>query len=993
MRRVLVGTFVALFLLTIVTPLVAQQGTSEITGRVIDEQGAVLPGASIVITNEATGVFREVVSGPEGTYFVSQLIPGRYKISAKLTGFRPIERNGLQLQVGNTLTINLSLAVGGIEETVQVTAQSPLVDTTSARVGGNLNTQDLSELPAMNRNYFATVGLLPGVQFTPSNQMGNDTIIAGGQTSQNTNVSVDGGYNSDDALGTSAGAQVRTPLEAVQEFQVLTSMYDAEYGRASGAIVNAVSKAGTNQFKGVAFGYSASNALTAQDALVAASHQDKPTTTQREWGGVLGGPIVRNKAHFFFSLERQVDNPNRTGVFTSQPALNFAIAEDRTDWNTLIRFDHQINKSHTWAVRWLREWAPQWRTMGPKRTLDSYQDETDLDQTAVGTLTSVFGNARVNTVRLARTWEHWWHGNQCFRGQTGPYDLSQGFKFGDEASGDESKCLPQLNHPEYLSGASTESQGPWDSNYQIEDDYSWFVPGKKGDHELKFGARYNYTELRRVSQINENGTFTFNSNLSFDAANPITYPERLSIRMGTFNEFINNHTYEFYAQDKWKMAGRSTLSIGVRYDLEYIPLDEKDNPLFPAGNKHYPVDRNNISPRIGFTHALDDQGRSVIRGGYGMFYNRTILGAVDDTIEFSKFTSSNVVNFPNNAIDGGPRAGRLPTDPLLVNGPVLNRTLLNQLFPPGSLVKNQGVVIFDTPGRSQPYAHQATVGYSRELVRNIAVAADYVHSANRDMFLARNLNPGLRVNTTASGTINRSDAFGVLGDSYLQQVWVMENIGYNDYDALNLSFEKRYANNWSGRVSYSLSKSRGTAQDQSDKDTFQKGTNLNLDEWAAPSSVDRRHVLSLNGHTEVPHTGGATLSATMRYMSGSPFSIFNSNIDVDQNGELTDPSPAGVYSATATGIPVMTGVKNSGGRNGAIGPNYFQLDLRAGWRGKLGGERAIEIFLDIFNITNRANYDNPSGDERLASTFLVLNGLRGGGGFPRQAKLGVRYSF
>src|SRR5262249_1566321 len=246
------------------------------------------------------------------------------------------------------------------------------------------------------------------------------------------------------------------------------------------------------------------------------------------------------------------------------------------------------------------------------------------------------------------------------------------------------------------------------------------------------------------------------------------------------------------------------------------------------------------------------------------------------------------------------------------------------------------------------------VGYSRELSGNIAIAADYVHSANRDMFLARNLNPGLRVNTTASGTINRSDAFGVLGESYLQQVWVMENIGYNDYDALNLSFEKRYANNWSGPVSYSLSKSRGTAQDQADKDTFQKGTDLNLDAFAAPSSVDRRHVLSLNGHTEIPKTGGATLSATMRYMSGAPFSIFNSNIDVDQNGELVDPSPAGTYNATNTDptVSVMKNVKNKGGRNGAIGPDYFQLDLRAGWRGKLGGERAIEIFLDIFNITN-----------------------------------------
>jgi hypothetical protein len=464
--------------------------------------------------------------------------------------------------------------------------------------------------------------------------------------------------------------------------------------------------------------------------------------------------------------------------------------------------------------------------------------------------------------------------------------------------------------------------------------------------------------------------------------------------MGAYNEFINNHTYEFYAQDKWKMGGRSTLSIGVRYDLEYIPLDETDNPLFPAGDKHYPVDRNNISPRIGFTHSLDDQGKSVVRGGYGLFFNRTILGAVDDTIEFPKFTSSNVVNFPNASIDGGPRAGRFPTDPLLINGPFINRTLLNQLFPPGALVRNQGVVIFDSPNRQQPYAHQATVGYSRELARNIAVAADYVHAANRDMFLARNLNPMVRANTTASGAITRVDAFGVLGDAYQERVWVMENTGFNDYDALNLSFEKRYANSWSGRVSYSLSKSRGTAEDQSDKDTYQKLTDLNLDEWAGPSSVDRRHVLSLNGHTEIPKTGGATLSATMRYMSGSPFTIFNSNIDVDQNGELTDPSPAGTYNGTAAGNILMTGVKNKGGRNGAIGPDYFQLDLRAGWRGKLRREdRAIEIFLDIFNITNRANFNNPSGDERVTSTFLVLNSLRGGGGFPRQAKLGVRYSF
>src|SRR6266487_3997917 len=488
-------------LLATALPVLAQQGTSEIGGRITDEQGAVLPGVSIVVTNEETGLFREVTSGADGSYFASQLTPGRYRIAAKLASFRTFERGGLVLAVGKTLTIDVTMAVGALEETVRVTAESPLVDTTSVKVGGNIGTQELSQLPAMNRNFFATVALLPGVQFSPSNQMGNDTIVAAGQSTQGNNVAVDGGYNSDDALGTSAGAQVRTPLEAIQEFQVLTSTYDAEFGRASGAIVNAVTKSGTNQFKGVVFGYAASNKLTSEDYFVRTHNLTKPTTTKREWGGVIGGPIVRNKAHFFASLERQVDNPNRTRVFDTRPSLNFSIAEDRTDWNTLIRFDHQINANHTWAVRWLREWAPQWFTIGNRQTLESYQDETDLDQTAVGTLTSVLGNARVNTVRVARTWEHWWHGNACFRLQ-GPLGGREGFEFKKETTGNQALCPPQFDYLSFLAQASTESQGPWDSNYQLEDTLSWFVPGKKGDHDVKLGVRYNYTELRRVSQVN-----------------------------------------------------------------------------------------------------------------------------------------------------------------------------------------------------------------------------------------------------------------------------------------------------------------------------------------------------------------------------------------------------------------------------------------------------------------------------------------------------------
>ncbi len=190
-----------------------------------------------------------------------------------------------------------------------------------------------------------------------------------------------------------------------------------------------------------------------------------------------------------------------------------------------------------------------------------------------------------------------------------------------------------------------------------------------------------------------------------------------------------------------------------------------------------------------------------------------------------------------------------------------------------------------------------------------------------------------------------------------------------------------------------MSKADGTANDQADKDTYQVLTDLNLDKWRGPSNVDRRHILSLGAQTEIPKTGGVTLSSTARYMSGQPFTISDSSIDVDRNAEL-DPVPAGTYSGTATDS--MKDVKYNGGRNGAIGPDYFQLDVRAGWRRKVRADRALELFLDIYNITNRVNFDNPvtaNQDRRLPATFLVLTNLRGGGGFPRQALMGARFAF
>ena len=985
MHKLIVTSVLVVFLGAIAAPVFAQQGTAEIGGHIADAQGGVLPGVTIVLTNEETGVFREVKSGEDGSYFASQLTPGRYRLAAKLASFKSFERRGLILEVGKTLTINFTLELGALAENITVEAASPLVDVTSAEVGGNIGTGELTELPAPNRSIFATVALLPGVQFLPSNQFGNDAIIASGQASQGNNVTLDGGYNSDDALGSSVGGQTRTAIESVQEFQVLTNQYDAEFGRATGAVINAVTKQGTNQFRGVVFGYFTNSKITAADYFARQSNLEKPKSNLKQWGGTIGGPIVRDKAHFFFSLERITESPNRSFDYASRPDLNFSTVEHREAWNGMIRVDHQINANNTWAFRYLGETSPQipiiqtrttqGTTRGPAGTA-SFTDETDLDQTIVATHTTVLGNARVNTIRASATLEHWYHGSTCWRGQ------------GGENVADQSKCPPTLYQLTFFTQQSPEAAGPTDRNYQLQDVYSWFT---RGNHEFKVGTTYHYTILRRNVQTHMNGGFFFNTDLPFDRADPRTYPERFIFRVGgPYNLNMHSHTIEAFGQDKWRISPRATLSLGVRYDLEVTPVDESGNPLFKSAGD-YPVDKNNLSPRFGFTYGLDSAGKSVMRGGYGLFYGRTLLGTVESFFANPKFGRSFEVLFPQDTADPGPSRGQFPTDPTLINGPVINSAYINALYPSGTLLRNTADLTFDTPGRKQPYTHQVTVGYERQLASTMSVSADYVRMVGRDMFLQRNLNPMIRANTSRTGPITRVDAFGVLGEPYVSRVWLVENTGENLYDALNLQMEKRFSRYWSGRASYSLSSSRGTASAQADRNLLQVGTNLNLDKLRGPVSVDRRHILALSGRVEIPKTHGINLSGTVRYMSGAPFTIQDTNVDADRNGEAFDPLPAGTYSGTAPGA--LQNVKYKGGVDGAYGPNFFQTDLRITYRHRLREQRTLDFVTEIYNLTNYANFNNPSGDQRISASFLRPISLRGGSGFPRQAQFGVRMGF
>jgi hypothetical protein len=292
-----------------------------------------------------------------------------------------------------------------------------------------------------------------------------------------------------------------------------------------------------------------------------------------------------------------------------------------------------------------------------------------------------------------------------------------------------------------------------------------------------------------------------------------------------------------------------------------------------------------------------------------------------------------------------------------------------------------------------PSQHQASIGYERQLAGNLSVAVDYVHMVNLDMPLRYNLNPGIKQTTGRTAPVTRVDFMGIasqLGLSrFSSDVYIVENIGETRYDGVNMQVEKRFSNFWSARVSYAYGNGRGnTNGTPTATNDYQVLEERNLELNEGPTTGDRHHTVTLSGRIETPWVRGLTFGAIYRAMSGQPFTIVNSNVDADRNNILADPVPAGTYSGNG---PNAITVENKGGRNGAYGPDFAQLDLRAGYRVRTGSARTLDLFLEIFNATNRVNFNNPTGDMRNAN-FLVPTSLLGGG-FPRQYQIGARFGF
>lgn len=984
------GLLMTLMLLTYASAASAQEGTSTLRGTVADPTGAAVPNAEITIVNQETGLNRRTATTTEdGDYVFTALTPGLYRITIEAPNFKTVVNENIRLTVGRTQEVNIALEVGGAQETVTVTADVPIIQTASKEIGGNISQQELVELPSINRNFIGFVGLVPGVVPNISTEsFGSDSVSVNGQDPRFNNFLVDGANNNDDVIGQRAGGQTRTALESVQEFQVLTNQFDAEFGRTSGGVINAITKSGTNEFHGSGFGFFQDGSLNSSNRFTVLNNLEEPDANFRQYGFTIGGPIKRDRAHFFFGLERTTIDEGIAIDIPARPEFNLSTVEQTRALNTTLRFDAQPGQNHQLAVRYIREKSPQFNQIitafGRPVTADAAREEADVDQTLVGSYTAILTAKLLNDLRLSFTRE-----DVAF--------ATPGFNAGSS----QSELPPTLVFASFVTGQNNVAQARINDSYRLADTVSY----TQGAHSAKFGFDYNYVSADNLNEGDLNGVFFFPTDRPFDRNDPRTYPERFQIRVGGPQQFllINRNT-SLFAQDNWKVTKKLTLNLGVRYDDETISNDN-----------------NNFSPRLGFAYDPAGDGKTVIRGGYGWFYQNTPFELITAARTAGPFSSSFISLFPLNSADPGPRAGRLPIDPTLVNGPTINRDLINSLVGTGVLLSNPSPVL-DNLNRVMPSVRSTTIGIQREIFPNTALTVDYIHQQGVDQLLTINLNPGTRSSTSSTAAITRRFATlgQVLQNSSVQvntslfsgqpfeaaravSVTTRVNEGSTDYNALQVSVDKRFTRGFQFKGSYTLSKSDGnTSGNGTPTANFQLLDDLRLDLNEGPTDFDRRHNFVFSGLYQIPRTRGLIISTVIRALSGTPFTIFDSRIDADQNGINFDPLPDGSLTSSRSfvnGETLNFNFDNQGGRNGARSPGFFSADLRLAYKYNFTERIRAGFTFEIFNLTNRTNYVDTSGD--FLGTVVNGNRISGNSNFlvplgastPRTYQLGFRVSF
>jgi hypothetical protein len=975
-------------------PAFGQGGVAEVNGNVTDQTGSLLPGVTITLTQESTGLQRTIVTNESGRFVIAAVTPGQYTIRAELSGFQTQTRTGVAVLVGQAVTFNMSLPVGGLTDVVTVTGEAPIIEVTQTQIGANITAQQIDDLPTQGRQQYALLALVPGMtpNLGPGAFEGAQYSANGRETGGNLFM-VDGMYNNDDRTLTGSGSQTRMTIDTTAEFQVLVHEYGAEYGGATGAIVNSVTKSGTNAFHGRGAFYYQDSSLDGTNYFTKKAGTEKPESGVKTTLGSVGGPIMRNKAFFFVNVERLLieQAANLTYPAEAAPlARSYSVSLPVKSTNIFSRLDYELTSSNRFNFRALFDpnAVDGQDHERDKRTISAMRIERAPKPGEFfwsGQWLGVMGNSMVNEARVFRVSEKLHVGDQSLFDTGGDkvWEIT-GHGAGDLiglGGRDQLDFGSGQLHPDYQAGPHESPSGASVVTTGFSDQFT-FTPR---NHTLKFGFGASKNGGTNVVGANYFGLFEFASNRPFDPVNLGTWPNRFRMRLGDLFYEMNDWRTNFFVADKWQATGKLSLNLGVRYDYQHMVPNTKDA----------------FAPRVGIAYAPDD--KTVIRAGVGKFYEYQATAVLSNLQIGAVITPAFIYD---TGEDTSAARGILPASPCLrpdgrdglaVISAACRAELMNirNQVEAGAFVNNEPVL---DGNRKMGYLIGFSGGIQRELMPGIALTVDYVGNRGRDQTLRLDINePRL----LPSGTIGRPgpsvfDPDGGLipaaarSTNFLRVLQYQSRPEFNtDYDALEIGLQRRFANRWSGRVSYTLSRARDVnASTTGGGNIVEKRVNDDLNPRLdyGLANTDNRHAFTSGANWDVWR--GLGVGASFRYYSGQPA---NETLGRDGNGDRDsttfDRPVRGRDDAT---LPIVSKVDANGLaiRNGIKGNNKINLDVRMQYEHRLAASQAVGFYWEIYNALDRVNFGNVVGDRRSPFFLQAINA-----DLPRTMQLGLRYTF
>jgi hypothetical protein len=965
MRRALwSGLLIAL--LSICLPATASAGQAQaangnIEGVVKDTTGAALPGVTVTVTNTETGTARTSVTNDEGVYRAVLLPLGRYKVVAELQGFKTFEQQGVSLSAGQTALINIELGVGNVSETVTVTSESPVAQPGKIDLGRTIGEGEIRNLPLVSRNPYNFAFLQANVTGFENNEFGVPRINANG-TQMRTNYQLDGNTNTEKDR---AGLRLLPVSEVlVREVKVITNGFAPEFGQTTGMVYNAITPSGTNNLDGsVSFRFRR-NDMSSRPFFLAPTAR-KPDTEVNDVTGTLGGPIVRDKWHYYAAYE-YVDRSLITGnqVITVSPSAADTLGIDlpasgvipaHQQVNFLFgKTDYQINNANRLAARYFlfKNFSLSNIAAG-LTTPDRATDFTDRMDSASVQLISTIGIDKLNELRVQYARRHQFR-TLADSAVSGPAITVTGVaNFGGPRIGDTNSVGFDFN------------QGIW----QVVNNLTWI----RGKHGLKAGVDAQFIADDRVR--GERFFYTFPNNSAYlnaqSGASPLGYTS-FQQDFGDLTAGYDSGFYGFFVQDDWQISSRMKLLYGLRYDLFDVPSARPfaSNPY----SQDFKVDKNNLAPRVGFSWSLDSNATTVLRASVGLMNEPPLL------------------DFYDNAIlsNGDPRAYTVTVSGTTAGAPPFPASLASP--PPGFTLPRQSIFAMD-PDFATQYAWLTNIQIERAIGRDVSLALGYVNSIGRNLPVLMDVNiiptgqtlaDGRPVYSTSANTATRVDPT-------FDHINMFQSIADSTYNAFTATLTKRLTAGWQAQATYTFAHGEdnapltGTYVVGSGDDRVSDPSNLDRDTGVTP--FHQTHTFAFSSVLTPVFTGDGwgtallnnnQLGVILQTNSGLPFNI-RSNLDLNLDTVLND-RPLSIARNT--------------GRLGTV----FYLDLRYSRFIPLSDSQRIELFFEAKNLFNTEN---------IASVNRVVTTDAGGnlaaplpdpfpptGGYDqRQMQLGLKFVF